>query len=174
MTTTNKLWADHLAALQQAQQSTNGATNPGAQAVACDDAAVERALVYLAFQEDGAQWPDSYSEEEQAMERETMRGVLAAANYTTGPRAYCRACQEVGMSNCQHFDECSGATCITCHRPFNTAPPPLPEVSEEDAKTAFRIIIDSARGDPVTLSDVRAALESYRARLAATNTQRKE
>lgn len=49
-----------------------------------------------------------------------------------------------------------------------TAPPPLPEgVSEEDVQTAFRIIIDSSRGDPVTLSDVRTALESYRARLAA-------
>lgn len=98
-----------------------------AQAMACDDAAVERALAYLAFEEDGAQWPDAYSEEEQAMERETMRGVLAAANCTTGPSAYCRACQAVGMGNCQHFDECSGATCITCHRPLNTTPPPLPE-----------------------------------------------
>lgn len=26
------------------------------------------------------------------------------------------------MSNCGHFDECSGATCITCHRPLNLTP----------------------------------------------------
>jgi hypothetical protein len=93
------------------------------QEVACDAAAVERALAYLAFQEDGAQWPDAYSKDEQDMEREKMRGVLAAANSTSGPGAYCRACQSVGMSNCQHFDECSGATCITCHRPLNAHPP---------------------------------------------------
>ena len=102
------------------------------QGVACDAAAVERALAYLAFQEDGAQWPDAYSKDEQDMEREKMRGVLAAANNTSGPGAYCRACQSVGMRNCQHFDECSGATCITCHRSLNTHPPvpanpPAPE-----------------------------------------------
>ena len=102
------------------------------QGVACDAAAVERALTYLAFQEDGAQWPDAYSKDEQDMEREKMRGVLAAANNTSGPGAYCRACQSVGMRNCQHFDECSGATCITCHRSLNTHPPvpaqpPAPE-----------------------------------------------
>ena len=36
-----------------------------------------------------------------------------------GVRAYCKACQSVGMSNCGNFDECDGATCITCHRSLN-------------------------------------------------------
>jgi hypothetical protein len=37
----------------------------------------------------------------------------------TGPSAYCIPCQQVGMSNCGYFDECDGATCITCHRPLS-------------------------------------------------------
>jgi len=88
------------------------------------DEMVERALRHRAFQEDGAQWPEAYSDEEQRMERENMRALLAAAHKTDGPQAYCRACEETGMSNCGHFDECAGATCITCHRPLNTPPPP--------------------------------------------------
>lgn len=50
-----------------------------------------------------------------------------------GPAAYCRDCQAVGMSNCSEFDKCSGATCVTCHRPLNAATPPAsaPEVTEE-------------------------------------------
>lgn len=43
-----------------------------------DEAAVERALVELAWQEDGAQWPDAYSQDEQKMEREKMRKALAS------------------------------------------------------------------------------------------------
>lgn len=92
-----------------------------AQAVDADEAMVERALTYRAMQEDGAVWPDAYGADEQAAEREQMRNVLAAALNTQGPKAYCRSCQRAGMSNCGYFDECSGATCITCHRPFTRA-----------------------------------------------------
>lgn len=41
---------------------------------------VERALRWKAMHEDGAAWPDAYSDEEQEHERETMRGALQAAN----------------------------------------------------------------------------------------------
>ncbi|WP_407304028.1 hypothetical protein [Acinetobacter sp.] len=32
------------------------------------------------------------------------------------PKAYCKACQSAGMSNCGNFDECGGPACVTCHR----------------------------------------------------------
>ena len=49
------------------------------QPAAVDGAMVERALVYRARHEDGASWPDAYSEIEQAYERETMHLILTAA-----------------------------------------------------------------------------------------------
>lgn len=96
---------------------------PDAGVVPFDDAAVERALVFSALHEDGAQWPDAYSEDEQNYERENMRALLAAAANTNGPSAYCRACQAAGLRNCGYFDECSGATCVTCHQPLNRTRP---------------------------------------------------
>lgn len=87
-----------------------------------DEAMVERALRCKAFREDGARWPDAYSEDEQATERANMLADLRAALAGDGPMAYCRACQETGARNCGHFNECEGATCVTCHQPLNTRP----------------------------------------------------
>jgi hypothetical protein len=62
-----------------------------------------------------------------------LRELIATppASAPGGPSAYCRACQAVGMSHCCEFDKCSGATCITCHRPFN--PASAPEVTDSMA-----------------------------------------
>ncbi|WP_136419936.1 hypothetical protein [Herbaspirillum sp. ST 5-3] len=54
----------------------------------------------------------------EVLDAEHHRPATAAVNQ--GPKAYCRACQEAGMSHCGNFDECDGATCITCDRPLNS------------------------------------------------------
>lgn len=116
-----KLVADGLRRIQDfesARYLDEYAANLSQPAQAVDAAMVERALTYRAWQEDGAVWPDAYGAEEQATEREQMRAMLSEALNPNGPKAYCRACQRAGMSNCGYFDECAGATCITCHRPF--------------------------------------------------------
>lgn len=48
-------------------------------AAVVDEAMVERALKVLAFEDDGAVFPDAYSDEEADAEREKMRKALAAA-----------------------------------------------------------------------------------------------
>lgn len=65
-----------------------------------------------------------------------LRNITAMPRVDRAPApAYCRPCQEVGMSNCGNFDECDGATCSTCHRPLNTptqAPAETPSAAEKD------------------------------------------
>lgn len=80
---------------------------------------------------DGAVFPDAYSDEEVAGERATMRRALAAVFRPDGPGAYCVGCQNAGMRNCGQFTECSGATCISCHRPLN---PPAAMPADEAAQ----------------------------------------
>ena len=50
--------------------------------------------------------------------------------------AYCRACQAAGMSNCAHFNEYAGATCVTCHRSLNVRPPSAPAAVVQDGGQA--------------------------------------
>lgn len=77
-----------------------------------------------------------------------------------GPAAYCRDCQAVGMSNCSEFDKCSGATCVTCHRPFNAATPPAsaPEPAGRFNKIAAALM-PFCRGNVSTAQMARAVMD---------------
>lgn len=63
------------------------APQPGEGGSGVTDEMVERACKRYAFREDGAVWPDAYSEHEVAAERVLMRELLEHARLTSPPHA---------------------------------------------------------------------------------------
>jgi hypothetical protein len=73
---------------------------------------------------------------------------LAAPQPPAQPSAYCLACQSAGMRNCQHFDECSGATCATCHRPLNDIKQPSADAEDAGVHEFIKDIATQAPEKP--------------------------
>lgn len=108
---------------------------------------------------------DGYDEEDLAWAKRQAGLLRTLANSTQQPSAYCLDCQRAGMRNCQHFDECSGATCVTCHRPLNTPARPTSAMHQQLLDTlgatnqsdAMRIIAEhharELRAQPASVAD---------------------
>lgn len=60
-------------------------------------------------------------------------------------KAYCKACNDVGIMNCGNFDECDGPQCVTCHQKLPSRATPSAAVAEG---------VDTALPEPLT--EVRA------------------
>lgn len=85
---------------------------PAVKAVEVDEAMVERALTSRAYREDGARWPDAYSDEEQKMERENMRADLAAALHLKKKKRIGRCKEKAKPGGCQlHNLHCGYPEC---------------------------------------------------------------